>query len=154
MRRVALLVLLAALGAPCQTLPDAPSSSRQSELFQPRPAQQAMLSRTSLETNRRTVDGQFLLLSGVVVATTIADVELTSHCLSAATQRCSEANPLFGSNPSRGKLYAINLPILAGEITLSHWLKKRDPERKRWMIPMLLLTGTHAIGAASAVRYY
>jgi len=42
-------------------------------------------------------------------AANVADIEGTQSCLRAHT--CSEANPLFGSNPSRARSYATAIPL-------------------------------------------
>jgi hypothetical protein len=43
------------------------------------------------------------------LAATVADIEGTQSCLRAHT--CREANPLFGSNPSRARSYGIGIPL-------------------------------------------
>jgi hypothetical protein len=43
------------------------------------------------------------------LAATVADIEGTQSCLRAHT--CTEANPLFGSNPSRARSYGIGIPL-------------------------------------------
>jgi len=43
------------------------------------------------------------------LAATVADIEGTQACLRRHT--CTEANPLFGSNPSRARSYGIGIPF-------------------------------------------
>ena len=43
------------------------------------------------------------------LAATVADIEGTQSCLRAHT--CREANPLFGSDPSRARAYGIGIPL-------------------------------------------
>ena len=43
------------------------------------------------------------------LAATVADIEGTQSCLHAHT--CTEANPLFGSDPSRARSYGIGIPL-------------------------------------------
>jgi len=43
------------------------------------------------------------------LAATVADIEGTQACLRRHT--CTEANPLFGSNPSRARSYGIGIPL-------------------------------------------
>jgi hypothetical protein len=56
------------------------------------------------------------------LASTIADIEGTQACLNAHT--CTEANPLFGRNPSRARAYGLGIPIMLATYAMSSWLKK------------------------------
>jgi hypothetical protein len=90
----------------------------------------------------------FVFLATVSAAATIADIELTANCLK-TVGNCRESNPLLGSDPSRARLYSVNVPIYASQMMLSRMLQRRFPQRKLWMVPFLSSTGTHAVGAAS-----
>lgn len=88
----------------------------------------------------------FAILTAVSAAAMVADIELTANCLKTAVN-CHEANPLLGKDPSRARLYGVNVPIFAGEMMLSRMLRRK--ERKAWMMPLVSLTGMHSVGAAS-----
>jgi hypothetical protein len=94
----------------------------------------------------RTVDKKFLLLFGVATALTVTDIELTQHCLHART--CSEANTFYyGANPTRARMYGVNVPILSAQMISSAWFKRRHPERKQWMISPLADSVSHGFGS-------
>jgi hypothetical protein len=97
----------------------------------------------------KTWDTSFFLLSGVATALTVADMELTARCT--ARQTCSEVNPLYGTNPTRARLYGISLPMLGGQLFLAQWLKHRHPGRKVWMMPLIANSASHAVGTATAI---
>ncbi len=94
----------------------------------------------------RIFDRTFAFLAAVSAAAMVADIELTANCLKTAVN-CHEANPLMGKDPSRARLYGINVPIYAGEILISRLLRRK--ERNTWMMPLVSVTGMHAVGAAS-----
>lgn len=96
----------------------------------------------------RVFDRTFAFLTVMAAAATVADVELTANCLKTAAN-CRESNPLMGKDPSRGRMYGVNVPIFAGEMMVSRMLRRKSPERKSWMMPPLALTGMHTVGAAS-----
>ncbi len=95
-----------------------------------------------------TFDRSFAILAMVSAATMVADIELTANCMRTVVN-CRELNPLLGSDPSRARLYGVNVPIYMSGVVLSRMLKRKFPERKLWMMPLLSLTGTHASGVAS-----
>jgi hypothetical protein len=96
----------------------------------------------------RTFDHSFAFLATVSAATAVADLELTANCLKTVVN-CREGNPFMGSEPSRARLYGMNVPIYVGEIVLSRMLRRRYPERKLWMMPLLSFTGIHVVGVSS-----
>ncbi len=98
-----------------------------------------------------TFDRTFALLATMSAAMMVADLELTANCVKTVTN-CREANPLFGSDPSRARLYGVNVPIYAGEVLVSQLLRRKFPERKSWMRPFLSLTGAHGVGVVSGLR--
>jgi hypothetical protein len=76
------------------------------------------------------------------LAATVADIEGTQACLHAHT--CTEANPLFGSNPSRARAYGTAIPIAFATYAMAARLKKDG-------------NGNLAFGilwAATAVHFY
>lgn len=56
------------------------------------------------------------------LAATVADIEGTEACLHAHT--CREANPLYGSNPSRARAYGTAMPLAFVSYALAARLKK------------------------------
>jgi hypothetical protein len=95
----------------------------------------------------KTVDKKFLLLFGVTAVLTVTDIELTQHCLRAGT--CREANFLYGANPTRARMYGINVPLLGTQMMFSAWLKRHRPERNQWMIAPITGSVAHGIGSIS-----
>lgn len=91
----------------------------------------------------------FAVLATLSAATMVADIELTANCVRNSGNSCREANPLLGSDPSRARMYGLNVPIYMSELLLSRMLNRKLPERKLWMMPLLSMTWTHAVGVAS-----
>ncbi|KKM05255.1 hypothetical protein LCGC14_1755970 [marine sediment metagenome] len=89
----------------------------------------------------------FWLLTGTTVATTIADVELTQHCIQAGT--CREGNPLVPSD--RKKVYAIQIPLTIGVSYLGHRLHQRG--HKYWWVPQAALITGHGVGIGFGLRF-
>jgi hypothetical protein len=63
-----------------------------------------------------------LIADALNLAATVADIEGTQACLHAHT--CREANPLFGSNPSRARAYGSAIPIAFFTYAVAARLKK------------------------------
>jgi hypothetical protein len=99
------------------------------------------------------VDKGFLAMAAIATATTILDVEVTAHCVHSVAG-CHESNFLYGSDPTRARLYAVNAPVLGTELLLSRWLKRKYPDRKLWMVPALSLSVGHIVGAAPGFRTF
>ena len=59
---------------------------------------------------------------GFNLAATVADIEGTQACLHANT--CREADPVFGSKPSRARAYATAIPWNLGNYAADAMLKK------------------------------
>lgn len=104
---------------------------------------------TAAPKEPRILDKKFIALIGVSSALTILDVELTASCL--RSNRCVEANPLYGSNPTRARMYGISLPLMGSQTLISAWLRHRYPTSKMWLIPMLSGTAAHGVGAATGL---
>lgn len=104
------------------------------------------------ESVDRVFDKKYLILFGITAALTITDIELTQHCMQAGT--CHEANSfLYGTNPTRARMYGINIPLLGGQAIFSAWLKQRHPERNAWMISPVADSVGHGIGSITgAIR--
>jgi hypothetical protein len=89
--------------------------------------------------NPRIFNCQFFILAGMATRATFLDITTTSSCISGYAT-CREANPVLGSHPSSAKIYGVNLPLLAGELFASVWLRHPPPKtmdhssdcRNRW----------------------
>ena len=89
----------------------------------------------------------FWPLTAATIATTIADIELTQHCIHAGT--CREANPLLPSG--RKRVYAISLPIAVGVSYLGHrWHKDGY---KYWWVPQAAVIAGHGVGIGFGLRF-
>ena len=89
----------------------------------------------------------FWSLTAATVASTVADIELTQHCISRNT--CREANPLLLSG--RKRAYAIALPIAIGASYLGYrW--RRDGAKYWWVAQAAVTTG-HGVGIGFGLRF-
>ena len=102
----------------------------------------------SWETKPRTADQNFWLWTGVAVGLTVADIELTQHCIHSG--RCQEGNPLIPTT-SRSKLYPLQLGLTAAHSYLGYRLKKKG--NKRWWLPQFSLSASHGVGVAFGMRF-
>ena len=83
------------------------------------PGTQFIIERTPpSQIKPRIFNRTFAILAAVSAAAMVADVELTANCLKTSVN-CHEANPLLGKDPSRARLYGVNVPLYAGEMMLS-----------------------------------
>ncbi len=89
----------------------------------------------------------FWPLTAATIATTVADIELTQHCIQAGT--CHEANPLLLSG--RKRAYAIALPIAVGISYLGHRLHKDGT--KYWWVPQAAVIAGHGVGIGFGLRF-
>lgn len=80
----------------------------------------------------RILDTDFLLLNGAAMALTVADVESTHACLQ-HYPICREANPLYGRNPGRARMYATSLSLQGGLVLLSAWAKSKGGRGWAWI---------------------
>mgnify|MGYP001562935864 CR=1 FL=1 len=87
------------------------------------------------QKTQRVWDTDFIALHSISAAMTVADLETTRACLR-ISPRCYEANPIFGKHPSTARLYGTTIPIQAGTVLLSAWIKKQDSGWWR-LTPML-----------------
>jgi len=95
----------------------------------------------------KTIDRQFLLFNALMIATTVADAETTINCVS--SPNCEEVNPILGSHPTRGRVYAVGVPLTAFAIYLSYHYKRVSPTRNWWKAYPLVLTVVHTFGAVN-----
>ena len=98
----------------------------------------------------RVWDKQFTAYTAALWAATVLDVETTRSALDNCVG-CQEGNPMFGDDPSRGRIYAVMAPINVGVMWLSYRMKKRGS--KWWMMPMLAPTTGHGIAASLNLRF-
>jgi hypothetical protein len=121
---------------------------------QPNPDRQAVKTSAFLASTRpakrqaHVFDRKFATLLGVATAMSIVDVQLTQRCIEADT--CHEVNPIYGSNPSAGRMYGISFAILGGETLVSRWLRKYHPESSAWIAPLVATSAAHGAGAITA----
>ena len=92
------------------------------------------------------LDRKFATLAAFSAASMLADIELTAHC------SCREVNPLYGSSPTRARLYAINAPFFVGEMMMSRMLRKKFPGSRLWLVPGLSSSAAHMAGVAANLR--
>jgi hypothetical protein len=102
------------------------------------------------QETRKTADRKFWAMTALSSASTVSDIEVTAHALQ--NPNCVEHNPLFGSHPSRAKMYGVSIPASAAYTMVGYWLKKRGV--KLWAVPQLSLTGGHAVGSALSSRCF
>jgi hypothetical protein len=95
----------------------------------------------------KTIDRQFLIFNALMIAATVADAETTLNCVS--SPNCEEVNPLLGSHPTRGRVYAVGVPLTAFAIYLSYHYKRVSPTRNWWKAYPLVLTVVHTFGAVN-----
>ncbi len=98
--------------------------------------QEVRLDRNQLKP--RIADKKFWTLTAVQFGAAVFDIESSQAGL---RNGAVEGNPLFGSHPSRARMYGISMPQTAAVCALGYWLKKtgRDTDAKRgsslwWML--------------------
>ena len=96
---------------------------------------------------KKVFDNKFALLAGLAAGLTIADFEMTQHCLHRRT--CVEANPLMPT--SRAGMYVSNMPLNAALFWWSY-RRKQDGKRLWWLAP-LIVVGSHAAGIGTNIRF-
>ena len=117
-------------------------------LFAAEPAPPAAFVIAPAAKPKRTLDSKFLLLMAAGTALTIADYELTQHCL--ARGACVEADPLLPT--SRAGMYATNIPLNAA---LYFWSYRRKQHGKRlWWVAPLAVAASHAVGVGTNLRIH
>jgi hypothetical protein len=152
------LVLFCAAMTLAQDLPDAPSTvinAATVEVVPPflqpmTPAIQSVPSRPVVSNageGAKVMDRKFLLLNGLVLATTTADMELTQHCQNAGT--CVELNPTIPR--TRWAKHAVNMPT---NLAVMYWSYRWKKQGKRlWWVPPLVDVGAHVVGIGSNIRF-
>jgi|GEM_PF-4469860 len=95
----------------------------------------------------RTIDRQFVALNALQVLAAIADAETTLNCVS--SPHCSEVNPILGSHPTRGRMYALAVPLTALSVFVSYHYKRKSPTKGWWKVYPLTLSAIHTFGAVN-----
>lgn len=104
----------------------------------------------SSKSNSPTFDHAFKVYSSVAWGTMIADFEATHHSLVMNTGR--ELNPIFGSYPSRARLYGIGVPMTGILNYLAYREKKARPRSNLWKVPFIGISAVHCLGVVSNVK--
>ena len=118
--------------------------------------------------HRKTLDGKFWAVTGMLVGSTIFDIE-SSHQRCLQTNTCAEGNKLLGSG--RGRQYAIKMSFSAVMLAITYKLKKEQDSLREthqregweekegglawdWWWPAALPTGMFtAAGTHNVVRF-
>lgn len=95
----------------------------------------------------RTIDRQFIVLNTLQVLAAIADAETTLNCVS--SPHCSEVNPILGGHPTRGRMYALAVPLTALSVYVSYYYKHKSPTKGWWKVYPLTLSAVHTFGAVN-----
>ncbi len=156
---LSLLVVFCATFVTAQALPDAPSAAVVKAVAEDAAA--PALTATKLAVSpispkppaenapeqRKVIDKKFMLLGGLVLATTAADMEFTQACQDAGT--CKEMNPTIPRE--RWAKHMVNVPTNAAVMYWAYRWKKQG--KKLWWVPPLVDIGVHAVGLGSNVRF-
>ena len=102
------------------------------------------------KTSKPTNTKKFWALTAFSAAMTVADIELTQNCL-ATVRGCYETDPLYGTHPSRARMYAINVPINAAVTYISYKAFTGKKLSRFWTWPQLALAGTHLGGVVTNI---
>jgi hypothetical protein len=150
-------MLLLSLAALAGEDPDAPSATRVNAL-----QRSAALNTFSIKSfdaaewavivapapvKKKVVDKKFLALTGIATVLTVADFEMTQHCLGNRT--CVEADPLMPS--SRAGMYASSIPVNAALYYWSYRLKAKGS--RIWWLPTVAAIASHAVGVGTNIRF-
>lgn len=96
----------------------------------------------ALTAHAQTVDKKFVIVNAVHLGLTVADIEVTQHCL--ANHTCRESNPLMPS--CRAGAYAVGMGMVAGEAVSSYYLKRHGS--RWWSVGPLIGIGSHTLGVS------
>jgi len=138
-------------------LPDAPSASKP-ETSAPDPAAAPVVKRESrgappaavggpLSVDRSVADRNYLLITGGMFGSSVANAELTLRCL----QQHPSCNDVPSSLRSRVALYGIGIPADVGLAYLSYHMKKKHS--RIWYVPATLVTGANVFLSVRAYRW-
>ena len=112
----------------------------------------------TLPVPHRTADRDWWLLTLASEAATVADVENTKLCLELPNNY--ETNPVYGSHPSRLRLYGISEAIWGVDTYLSWKLKRSEDAAaafgarrtwpRWWLLPLSNIAG-HTVGVLATI---
>lgn len=96
-------------------------------------------------------NAKFLVLTGALALSSIADVAATQHCVKLGT--CQEANPMMPH--SRAGMYAVKSAFAVTTTFSSLGLRKSDKKlaRKLWWVPQAVWIGANLYGFRTGWRY-
>lgn len=98
---------------------------------------------------------KFFALAALQFGATIADFETTQWAERKAPYG-AEQNPLFGSHPSRGRMYSIGFSITSLQVFMQYrskrFCERRGKLKHAWMVGALLDTGMHTFLAVHNAR--
>ena len=142
MKTVTLVVLLLIAGTlAAQSLSDAPSSTSKTAI--PVATVTAFAAQPAPANNVNNRYRSMALVEAFKWAGIVADVETTKAAVS--NTRCKEANPLFGANPGRVKMYGI-LGGIGAVHSYFGWKYRHSPaDTKLFKITGVLTGGTHGV---------
>lgn len=100
-------------------------------------------------------DKKFFALAALQFGATIADFE-TTQWAQRKVPYGAEKNPLFGTHPSRERMYGIGFSITSMQVFMQYRSKRFGERRRRlknaWIVGALLDTGVHTVLAAHNAR--
>ncbi|HKS80526.1 MAG TPA: hypothetical protein VJR23_03395 [Candidatus Acidoferrales bacterium] len=100
-------------------------------------------------------DKKFFAIAALQFGATIADFETTQWAQRKAPYG-AEKNPLFGTHPSRERMYGIGFSITSIQVFMQYRSKRFGERRGRlknaWIVGALLDTGVHTVLAAHNAR--
>ena len=137
-------------------LPDAPSAAKPASA--PDPTAAPAVKRESrgappaalggpLSVDRSVADRNYLLVTGSMFGSSVADAELTIRCL----QQHPSCNDVPSSLRSRVALYGIGIPADLGIAYLTYHMKKKHS--RIWYVPATLVIGANAFLSVRAYRW-
>ena len=91
------------------------------------------------------------LFAAAVIAglATVADVEVTAHCVKIPA--CIEGNfGVYGTRPSRAKLYSINVPVTGLGVFFAYAMKHEGFD-KTWWVPLAPGIALHSYAAVHGI---
>jgi hypothetical protein len=95
----------------------------------------------------KVIDRKFVSLAALVFGLTVADVELTQHCLNAGT--CYELNPTLPR--SHWGQYAVNSATNAAVMYFAY--RRRASGKWGWWVAPVVDIGAHSVGVGSNLRF-
>jgi hypothetical protein len=126
-------------------LPDAPSAVAARQSAQDSVSTAPPTSPAPRPTANPAIGPTFLAANGILLASTIANVEMISNC------RPTSCQAVPGAIRSRGDLYAIGIPSSLAISYISYRLKRGGT--KLWILPVAIFTAGNIVYAAHASQF-